>query len=124
MQIEGVRPRDYPQELIEQLSDSQARSDMSLAFADALTKWAIDRGDIEMADAWQRKALQFLADVNPSQRNIARAEWACFELLFLGDAESARRIFSSVRPGDLALGCVRHRLMAAKHLAEGNTSAA
>ncbi|HSU59527.1 MAG TPA: site-2 protease family protein [Bryobacteraceae bacterium] len=122
--IDGMRPRDYPPELVEEMSGYQGRPDLSLAFAAALTKWATDCGDFAMANAWQQNAVRLLPASGSSQRNFASAEWACFALLFTDDLACARRVFSEVRPQEIAPSWRHHRILAAKYVAEGNAAAA
>jgi hypothetical protein len=124
MHIDGIRPRDYPPELVDAMSRYRGRADLSLAFAGALVKWAIDCGDFAMAKAWQQIAVRFLPASGASQRNFARAEWACFELLFSEDLDCARRVFSGVRPEEIAPNWRRHRIRAAKYAAQGDAPAA
>lgn len=124
MHIEGIRPRDYPPELVEDMSRYRGRADLSLAFAGALTKWATDCRDFEMAHAWQQNAVRLLPAAASSQRNFARAEWACFALLIEDNPECARSVLSGVPPREIAPDWRRHRVRAAKYVAEGNVPAA
>lgn len=124
LHIEGIRPRDYPPALVEDMSRYQGRADLALAFAGALTRWATDCRDFAMAHAWQQKAVRLLPAAAPPQRNFARAEWACFELLFADDPQRARSVLSAVRPQEIAPDWRRHRVRAAKYVAEGNAPAA
>lgn len=55
---EGFRPRFYPAHLIREFARPCERSDFGFVFASAITECALDMQLFEMADAWDRHALE------------------------------------------------------------------
>jgi hypothetical protein len=97
---------------------------MCFVHANAIALWAIDRGDIPTADAWEKRALDLSDFCNVKIQNSALAASACFDLIFRDDVRTAKGKFSEVQLDLLSPPCVRYRVAAAYWLAAGNIAAA
>jgi hypothetical protein len=82
VRVQGVSPRNYPFDLTNRLALSRGRPDMRLAFADALMKYAIDRGDLSAAEKWRKRADELFTSGGAAVENLVHAELGCFDLLF------------------------------------------
>jgi hypothetical protein len=120
----GVRPKDYPDDLIHKLAASQGRPDMSLVFADTITQCAIDRGVIGIADAWDRRAMELRRLCDTRLQQFAIAQSGCFDILFRNDLASAIGKFAEVQIPALSPPWLRHRVRAAERLTAGRISEA
>jgi hypothetical protein len=119
-EIAGVRPRDYPAGLIHAMSSTQGRPDSMLLYAHTIALWALDRGDIESAKAWDERALELSTAGNPVAHQATLARSACLDVLFRDDIEAARRKLADVELEELAPAWLRHRTKAVHSLIERN----
>jgi hypothetical protein len=124
LKISGIRPCDYPDDLIRSLAVPWTRPDMSLLCADAIIQWAIDRGNVETADAWDRHSMELSAHCNHRLQNLALAKSACYDILLRADFETAKRKFAKVDFESIVPSCLQYRVRAAYHATEGNIPAA
>jgi hypothetical protein len=124
MRVLGVRPRDYSPELIDRLMQHAGRPDMCLVFADAIMKASIDHDDIGMTAVWYQRMRELNGRTSAVVQNLGQAELACFELLYRGDARSAREKFASVQLHTITPKWLQHRIAAAARTAEGAVAAA
>ncbi|MDQ2776777.1 MAG: M50 family metallopeptidase [Acidobacteriota bacterium] len=85
VRIEGFRPRYYPEEIIRAIAVSRSRPEMRLLFAQTISEWAIDRGDLESAHAWNHRAAELSAHCPSLFRNQGLAESACLDIVLRGD---------------------------------------
>ncbi len=116
----GVRPREYPEEVIRKLALARGRPEAGLLYAHTIAMWAIDRGDIEAADAWDRRSLDLSAFCDVRLRSMALARSACFDVLFRDDPVAADQKFRNVAFDRLMPSCFMHRAQAARWIAKGN----
>ncbi|MDQ2949877.1 MAG: hypothetical protein M3Y27_28735, partial [Acidobacteriota bacterium] len=56
LRIEGFRPRYYPEETIRAIGAFRGGTEMCLLFAQTISAWALDRGDLDCAHAWHLRA--------------------------------------------------------------------
>ena len=117
LKLAGIRPCDYPQQLLAQLADWQGRPDTNLLIATATMEWALDSGDVETAARWDAEVLQRSALCGAEARNAALANSGCFDLLYREDRISARRKLAGVDNKSLFPPCFAHRVKAARLLA-------
>jgi hypothetical protein len=118
--VAGMRPRDYPERLIRKLAVGRSRPDMSLIYAHTITMWAIDRGDIQTADAWEQRALEVCERCDLRLQNLTLARSAFFDVLFRHNLVAARCKFTDVDLEVLSPRYLMHRAKAAYQLAAGN----
>jgi len=116
LEIAGLRPRDYPDRLIRTLAKASGRTDMCLVYAHTILLWAIDRGDLASAEAWERRTMELSEFSNPRLRNVTLASSACFDVLFRNDLRLARPKFSQVDFDVIAPAYLMHRLRAAERI--------
>ena len=116
----GVRPRDYPDAIIRKLAGARGRPEAGLLFASTIAMWAMDRGDIETADAWDERSLELSRLCDAAFENTALAKSACFDALFRDDLATAREKFRGVNFDRLTPECFKHRAKAAHSIAEGS----
>jgi hypothetical protein len=124
LRLSGVRPRDYPESMIQTLATVQGRPDMSLLCADTITQWAIDSGKIATADAWDHRAMDLRCLCSPPQQQTAIAKSACFDVLFRNDVQAAKRKFADLDVRTISPKWLRHRTSAAHCLSTGQISEA
>lgn len=120
LQIAGMRPRDYPERVIQRLARAGVRPEMCFVFANAILLWAIDREDLRTAAAWEKRALDASDFCDVKLQNSAQAASACFDLIFRNDVRAARGKFAEVQLTLLSPSWLRHRAAAAYLLAAGN----
>lgn len=118
--VAGMRPRDYPERLIRKLAAAQSRPDMSLIYAHTIIMWAVDRGDMQTAEAWEQRALELCDICDLRMRNLTLARSAFFDVLFRGNLGVARCKFAEVNLEVLSPPYFMHRAKAAYQLAAGN----
>jgi hypothetical protein len=120
LKLHAVRPADYPEPLMDRLVIHRAtRPDTRVLAARTMSDWALDCGDVGMADRWDREAITHTQDCHPRLRNSVWAASACFDVLFRGDAASARAKLAEVDLDALFPPCFAHRVRAARLLAIG-----
>jgi len=95
--LRGLRPGDFPQPLLHELSSFTGRPYTRLIVAQRMVEWAIDSGDISLASAWDEAALSASVHCGPRPANRALAESACFDVLFREDHPSALHKFAKVK---------------------------
>ena len=120
--IEGFRPRYYPEELIRGIAAANCGPDMRLLFAQTISAWALDRGDLETAHAWNRRAVELSADCAMRLRNHALAESACLDIALREDRSSAETKLAEVNFDILSPLWFLHRTRAIRALTLGNIS--
>ncbi len=124
MEAAGIRPRTIPASAIRKLAVQRSSVDVAMLCARTVVNWAIDRGDIGMASAWDNYAFQLSSRCDERLRNSAVAASACFDILFRGDLNAARSKFATVRFDSLMPKCFHHRARAAYWLAASNVPTA
>ena len=124
LQIAGMRPRDYPERIVRKLAIARGRPEMCSVYANAIALWAIDRGDIHSADAWDKRALDLSDFCAIKQQNSALAASACFDVIFRDDIRAARGKFAEVQLSILSPLWLRYRIAAAYWIAARNVPAA
>ena len=117
--LSGVRPEDYPHELLARLAGFEGRSESRVLFAQALVHWAVDSGEIELADIWDQHAFSLADDCGLRMRNSVLASSACFDVIFRRDLEAARSKFEQVDFHVLFPACFEQRARAANQIALG-----
>ncbi len=120
----GIRPGAIPASLIRKLAVSQSTADLELLCARTVVNWAIDRGDIASASAWDLYAFNIAKTCDERLRNSATAASGCFDILFRGNLNAARSKFAAVEFDSLTPECFRYRAQAAYWLAAGDIPAA
>ncbi len=120
LEVAGLRPRDYPERLIRTLADTGGRPDMCLVYAHIILLWAIDRGDLVTADAWEQRTMDLSDFCNLRLQNLTLASSACFDLVFRGNMAAAKSKFAQVEFEMIAPAYLMHRLKAAERIAAGH----
>jgi hypothetical protein len=118
--VAGIRPRDYPERLIRKLAVGRSRPDMSLIWAHTIIMWAIDRGDIKTADAWEQRAMELCEKCDLRLQNLTLARSAFFDVLFRDNLIAAKTKFAEVNLDVLSPRYLMHRAKAVYQLADGN----
>lgn len=118
--VAGMRPRDYPERLIRKLAAARSRPDMSLVYAHTIIMWAIDRGEMQTAEAWEQRAMELCERCDLRLQNLTLARSAFFDVLFRNRLALARYKFAEVNLEVLSPPYFMHRTRAAYQLAEGN----
>ncbi len=120
LELQGVRPRDYPGYLIRAMAATKGRPDSMLVYAHVIVLWALDRGDMTNADVWDQRAMQLSASCSVTAQQATLARSACLDVLIRNDYYAAREKFAKVHFDQLGPSWFMHRARAAYHLAEGN----
>jgi hypothetical protein len=118
--LAGTRPQDYPHELLLRLARWQGRPETQLAFAQAVTQWALDCENSELADLWDSHTLALAQQCSPRVRNTALAWSACVDILIREDLEASREKFAQVNFSALFPPCLEHRSRGAQQIALGH----
>jgi len=118
--LSGERPQDYSRALLVRLAAFRGRSESQLLFALAMANWAMDSEQIELADAWDMRALGLVSECGAPIQNSALASSACFDVIFREDMESAREKFALVDCSALFPTSFAQRASAAKEIAAGH----
>jgi hypothetical protein len=124
MQMTGLRPREYPERVIREIAAAHGRPEARLLYANTIVLWAIDRGDLATADAWDRRALELSESCELRLENLTLAKSACFDVLFRKDLTAGKSKFADVEFATLTPDWFRHRAQGAQCLASGNVSGA
>jgi hypothetical protein len=120
--LEGLEPSYYPESLLRELATRRGRADFNVLSARTMTEWALDSGDLRLAEAWDRQALKQSEKCDARVRNAVLASSACFDLLFREDLEEAHRKLASVDTKALFPPSFAYRVSAARLLAEGKAA--
>ena len=120
LRIEGFRPRYYPEKIIRTIAAAGSRPEFGVFFAQAISSWALDRGDLDTAHAWNERAAQLstVCDVRHQMQALAHA--ASFDLVIRNDRRSARARMADVNCEILSPPWFMHRAKAVRELADGN----
>lgn len=124
LELEGVRPRDYPLGLIRAMAAIRGRSDAMLLYANAISAWAFDSGDLVNADAWDLRALQLSSECSETAQQSTVAKSACLDVLLRRDFVAAETKLKAVDLDALSPGWLRHRAKAAFYVATGDSARA
>ena len=117
LEVAGTRPQDYPERLIHELAVTHSQPDLMLFSAHTIFLWALDRGHLATADAWDQRCLELSEACQPRSRNLALANSACFDLLFRNKQLDARNKLADVDWQTLSPSWLTHRSRAAYYLA-------
>jgi hypothetical protein len=120
LDLAGTRPRDYPGELMRELAQTQGRPELMLFSAHKIVLWALDRGQLSTATAWDQRCLELSEAVQPVSRNLALASSACLDVLVRNRPLDARHKFAQIDWQTLSPSWLMHRSRAAYYLAMGN----
>ncbi len=90
LQTLGVRPRSYPANLVTRMMNATGTPDLMLFTALNVYLWALDSGNLAVADLWDLRMNALVAQ-NPRLRlsNTALAESACFDLIYRRDCTAS-----------------------------------
>lgn len=119
LSLRHVRPEDYPQPLLSELTDFRGSPYTRLMVARRMVEWAIDSGHVEIAGEWEQSALDASKNCGAFWANLALAESACFDLLFRGNSQAAQRKLVEVDMNALFPPYLAERAQAALCLAAG-----
>lgn len=114
--LSAVRPCDYP-DLMSELARWRGCAETNWLIAKNMMDWAIDSGDLNMADAWDQQAMTQVEQCERITRNTALAESACFDVLFRHNMKDARCKFAEVEFQSLFPPCLAERSRAARLVA-------
>jgi len=120
LELAGVRPRDYPEQLMAELAQTQGRPDLMLFNAHKIVLWALDLGQLSTADAWDQRCLELSEKCQPASRNLALANSACLDVLVRNNPLHARGKFAEVDWQTLSPSWLMHRSRAAYYLTMAN----
>jgi hypothetical protein len=118
LQIAGVRPAAYPLELIIRLAGAKGNRDLMLFNALAVFLWALDSGQIALADAWDRHANSLIKDRRLRLSDAVLAESACFDVLHRNARANAVEKVKTINFEKLS-PWLRHRTRAVLQIAQG-----
>lgn len=114
----GVRPRDWPQELTREIFTTEASGSRALFLRSLRFSWHLDHGEIDAAANELQEGLQGKRHIGPAWPSVV-ATVAWFVALFRHDAKAAREILALLPPGTRSAPFVEHRALAAIHWADG-----
>ena len=117
LELEGTRPRDYPLGLIRAMAAMRGRTDAMLLYANAISLWALDSGDVVNADAWDLRAVQLSSESSETAQQSTLAKSACLDVLLRRDLTAAEAKLKAVDLDALSPGWLRHRAKAVLYLA-------
>ena len=120
LEISGVRPSDYPSGLIGAMAAMNGRPESMLVYAHVISTWALDRGDLATALAWDERALALGPDCRLAAAQATLARSACLDVIARDDFASARRKFAEVDLNALGPAWFRHRALATRCLVEND----
>lgn len=120
LQIAGVRPRDYPEPIIRKLAEARGKPEMCLVCANAIVLWALDRGDLDSADAWDKRAMDLSDFCDLKLQNHATAASACLDVIFRNNLRAAASKFAEIQLDILSPEWLRRRATAAHRISAGN----
>lgn len=115
----GMRPQDFPEPLLLELTNFRGRPYTSLIVARRMVEWAADSGNIVLASEWDQAALAAGANCSRRLANAALAESAFFDVLFREDMRSAVSKFTKVDFDELFPPALSERAWAARLIACG-----
>ncbi len=124
LEVDGVRPRDYPIALMRASSGMEGRPDAMLLYSHFVILWALDRGDLSTAFFWDDRALELSQRAGPALRHVVFARSACIDVLYRGAFTAAGEKFFDVDLDSISPAWFRHRCKAAYALINRNISAA
>ncbi|MBV9760682.1 MAG: M50 family metallopeptidase [Acidobacteriaceae bacterium] len=119
LQIAGVRPRDYPESIVRKLAEARGKPEMCLVSANAIVLWALDRGDLASADAWDKRAMDLSDFCDPKLQAHATAASACLDVIFRNNLRAAAHKFAEIPLDLLSPAWLRHRARAAQRISAG-----
>jgi hypothetical protein len=119
LQAAGVRPREYPLQLLQNLANTKGNPDLTLFNAHTLFLWALDRQDIATADRWDKYAAELMDERALRLSDTVLVESGCFDLLYRDLPLNAAHKLSSVNLKKVA-PWLRPRAKAALLLANGS----
>ena len=120
LQMAGVRPREYPEQMILKLAQASGTPELCLAYANAIALWTFDRDDCASADAWDKRAMDLSDFCNLKLQNLTAATSACLDVVLRGDLRAAASKFADLQLGMLSPRWFQHRSKAAYWLTMGN----
>jgi hypothetical protein len=120
LRVTGFRPCYYHQPVIQKIAMVQGRPDMCALFARTISLWALDRGDLQSADAWDTRAVELGAMCDIRIQHHALADSACLDLLIRNDVKSAKNKCSEIDFALLSPEPFMHRARAVREISYGN----
>lgn len=120
LELAGVRPRDYPLHILRELAHHHGRPDLMLFSAHKIVLWALDRGFLATALAWDQRCVDLSGACQPSSRNLALATSACLDVLVRNRLLNAQSKFADIDWESLSPSWLMHRSRAAYYLTKGN----
>lgn len=118
LKLHALRPSEYPQPLMDLLTAYRAlHPGTQVLVARTIADWALDCGDLRLADMRDLEAVAYADRCDPRLRNATLAASACFDVVFRSDAASASAKFAQVDLDSLFPPCFAHRARAARLLA-------
>ena len=118
LQIAGVRPRGFPRDLITQVAAAAGNRDLMLFSALTVFLWALDSGDVTLADTWDRRANRLIEDYVLRLSDTVLCESACFDIVHRNAPESATQKLNAVHFASLP-PWLQHRAKAALQITQG-----
>ena len=113
----GNQARGFSGGTMCELAKWNGRPDTNWMIAKSMVDWAIDSGDLQMADAWDRHAVEQAEHCARRTRNTALAESGCFDVLYRNNLRGARMKFAEVDFDSLFPPCLAERARAARLVA-------
>ncbi|MBV9268832.1 MAG: hypothetical protein JO061_21870 [Acidobacteriaceae bacterium] len=120
LRIQGCRPRTYPLWAIERMARVPGSSGLTLLFAQTIAHWALDRGDLASAEAWNAHAVQVANRCDARLRNSALAEAAFLDVVLRDDIRNAQQKICAVDPAYLTPKWMMYRAKAVLALTQGS----
>jgi Zn-dependent protease len=118
LQIAGVRPAAYHSELIARLAGAKGNRDLMLFSALAVFLWAVDSGEVALADVWDRHAIALMEDRRLRLSDSVLSESACFDVLHRNAPADAIEKLKTIN-FEMLSPWLRHRTRAVLQIAEG-----
>ena len=120
LEIDGVRPRDYPLPLIHAMANTRSRPEVMLVYAHAIASWALDRSDLANADAWDQRALELSSKSNEAAQQVTFAKSACLDIVIRDDRHAAAGKLAQLEVDSLLPEWLMHRTRAIHFFCQGD----
>jgi hypothetical protein len=118
LQVAGVRPSEYSADLVSRLASAHGNYDLMLSNALSIFVWALDSGQIAVANDWDVYANRLIEVAELRLSNTILAESGVFDLLYRDLPASAARKLGAVKLETVPPG-LRERAKAAIELIGG-----
>jgi hypothetical protein len=117
---QGFRPCFYPEHMIRAIARAYAPAEFRVLFAQTVCEWALDRGRVQTAEAWDRHALDLATSCNIRIYTHAMAHSACLDWLLRQDRAAAGAKCAEITLASISPEWLQHRSKSVAFLTKGN----